>query len=60
MQLGVDRVGGGEQKPAGVGEGDAAGAALHGHGARASIASHAIFRLPTCWPSSRCPMTSAS
>ena len=37
LQLGVDRVGGGEQDPAGVGEGDAARAALHEHGARAAF-----------------------
>ena len=37
LQLGVDRVGGGEQNPAGVGEGDAARAALHEHDARASF-----------------------
>jgi len=37
LQLGVDRVGGGEQDPAGVGEGDAARAAVHEHGARASF-----------------------
>ena len=37
LQLGVDRVGGGEQDPAGVGEGDAARAALHEHDARASF-----------------------
>ncbi len=37
LQLGVDRVGGGEQDPAGVGEGDAARAALHEHDARTSF-----------------------
>ena len=37
LQLGVDRVGGGEQDPAGVGEGDAPRAAVHEHGARASF-----------------------
>ena len=37
LQLSVDRVGGGEQHPAGVGEGDAARAALHEHGARTSF-----------------------
>jgi len=36
-QLGVDRVGGGEQDPAGVGEGDPARAALHEHDACASF-----------------------
>jgi hypothetical protein len=37
LQLGVDRVGGTEQDPAGVGEGDAAGAALHEDGAGAAF-----------------------
>ena len=37
LQLGVDRVGGGEQDPAGVGEGDAARAALHEHDASTSF-----------------------
>ena len=44
LQLGVDRVGGGEQDPAGVGEGDAARAALHEHGARASFEGGDLLR----------------
>jgi hypothetical protein len=44
LQLGVDRVGGGDQQPAGVGEDNAARAALHEHHAGASFECGDLLR----------------